>query len=118
MSTIQSAPAVVVGVDGSRTAIHAALWAVDEAVSRDIPLRLVYVIDPLQASGDGSHDGRHSIARAALYDAYRAVDATGKPVKMETDVLSGQAAHQADAGVEVGGDDLCRFDRAQPRLPR
>jgi hypothetical protein len=36
-----------------------------------------------------SHDGRHSVARAALYEAYRAVDATSKPVKMETDVLWG-----------------------------
>ena len=37
---------VVVGIDGSRSALDAALWAVDEAVSRDIPLRLVYAIDP------------------------------------------------------------------------
>ena len=29
---------VVVGIDGSRPALDAALWAVDEAVSRDIPL--------------------------------------------------------------------------------
>ena len=28
------------------SALDAALWAVDEAVSRDIPLRLVYAIDP------------------------------------------------------------------------
>jgi nucleotide-binding universal stress UspA family protein len=39
-------PAVVVGIDGSRNALTAALWAVDEAVERDIPLRLVYAIDP------------------------------------------------------------------------
>ena len=44
--TTSSAPSVVVGIDGSRTALDAALWAVDEAVSRDIPLRLVYAIDP------------------------------------------------------------------------
>ena len=36
-----SVPVVVVGIDGSRSAVDAALWAVDEAVSRDIPLRLV-----------------------------------------------------------------------------
>lgn len=90
MSRIQSAPAVVVGVDGSRAAIHAALWAVDEAINRDIPLRLVYVIDPLQESEGGMPDVRHTVARAALYDAYRAVDATGKPVKIETDVLWGR----------------------------
>jgi nucleotide-binding universal stress UspA family protein len=89
MSTIQSAPAVVVGVDGSRAAIHAALWALDEAVSRDIPLRLVYVIDPLQTSG-GAPDYGLAAARAALYGAYRAVDATGEPVKIETEVLWGR----------------------------
>ena len=37
---------VVVGIDGSHSAIDAALWAADEAVSRDVPLRLVYAIDP------------------------------------------------------------------------
>ena len=46
-----SSPAVVVGIDGSRTAVDAALWAVDEVVSRDIPLRLVYTIDPNSTSG-------------------------------------------------------------------
>ena len=47
-----SPPAVVVGIDGSRSAVDAALWAVDEAVSRDIPLRLVYAIDPDTAGTD------------------------------------------------------------------
>ncbi len=46
-----SSPAVVVGIDGSPTAVDAALWAVDEAVSRDIPLRLVYAIDTDNTSG-------------------------------------------------------------------
>ena len=46
-----SSPAVVVGINGSPTAVDAALWAVDEAVSRDIPLRLVYAIDPDNPSG-------------------------------------------------------------------
>ncbi|MET0474528.1 MAG: universal stress protein, partial [Mycobacterium sp.] len=35
---------IVVGIDGSSSAVHAAEWAVDEAVSRDVPLRLVYVV--------------------------------------------------------------------------
>ena len=47
-----SSPAVVVGIDGSPTAVDAALWAVDEAVSRDIPLRLVYAI-----GGGGGREG-------------------------------------------------------------
>ncbi|OBK35969.1 hypothetical protein A5658_07340 [Mycobacterium sp. 1245111.1] len=37
-------PAVVVGIDGSQAALRAAEWAVDEAVSREIPLRLVHTI--------------------------------------------------------------------------
>jgi nucleotide-binding universal stress UspA family protein len=36
-------PAVVVGIDGSQAGIQAAEWAVDEAVSREVPLRLIYV---------------------------------------------------------------------------
>ena len=32
---------IVVGIDGSRTAVRAALWAIDEAISRDIPRHLV-----------------------------------------------------------------------------
>lgn len=90
MNDIYPAPSVVVGIDGSRAATHAALWAVDEAVARDIPLRLVYVVDPLGAPAAGSEDDRHGAARAALYAAYQAVDATGKPVKIETDVLWGR----------------------------
>ena len=47
MQHFDSSPlSVVVGIDGSRSGIVAALWAVDEAVSRDIPLRLVYAIEP------------------------------------------------------------------------
>jgi nucleotide-binding universal stress UspA family protein len=35
---------IVVGIDGSQAAIRAAEWAADEAVSREVPLRLVEVI--------------------------------------------------------------------------
>jgi nucleotide-binding universal stress UspA family protein len=35
---------IVVGIDGSQAAVRAAEWAVDEAVSREVPLRLVEVI--------------------------------------------------------------------------
>jgi nucleotide-binding universal stress UspA family protein len=90
MRDIYPAPSVVVGVDGSRAATHAALWAVDEAIGRDIPLRLVYVIDPLDPSGVGGHDGRLEAARAAVHDAYRAVEATGQPVKVESEILWGR----------------------------
>ena len=36
-----SAP-VVVGVDGSEAAVAATIWAIDEAASRDVPLRIVH----------------------------------------------------------------------------
>lgn len=83
------APSVVVGVDGSRPAIEAALWAVDEAVSRDVPLRLVYAIDPNEA---GRHDPadmarRFAAAEVAVRCAAAAVESIDKPVKIEAEIL-------------------------------
>ncbi|OBH51019.1 universal stress protein [Mycobacterium sp. E2479] len=90
MSNMYSGPAILVGVDGSRAAIHAAVWAIDEATSRDIPLRLVYVIDPHGAWGTRDGATRLAVARAALADAHRAVDTTDQSVKVETDILWGR----------------------------
>jgi len=90
MRELYPVPAVVVGVDGSRAATHAAQWAVDEAISRDIPLRLVYVIDPLDFAGTRAHEGGLAAAHAALHDAERAAQATGKSVKVETEILRGK----------------------------
>jgi nucleotide-binding universal stress UspA family protein len=81
-------PAIVVGIDGSLPAIDAALWAVDEAVSRDIPLRLVYAIDPASASTD-PRDTARDLAKAevAVRHAFTAVESTDKPVKIEVEIL-------------------------------
>ncbi|WP_407689437.1 universal stress protein [Mycobacterium sp. HUMS_1102779] len=87
---LHSAATVVVGVDGSKAATDAARWAVDEAVGRDIPLRLVYVIEPSDPVGAEVETGGHAAARSALRDAQRAVEATGKPVKIETEILTGK----------------------------
>ncbi len=87
---LQQAPAVVVGVDGSIAATNAACWAVDEAVSRDIPLRLVYVIEAAHTSGTEVPGSRVAAAHSALYVARRAVESAGKPVKIETEVLRGR----------------------------
>ncbi len=84
-----SAPTVVVGVDGSKAAIAGARWAVAEAVSRDIPLRLVYVIEPSGSQPAGDREGRLAAARSVLDDARRAVEATGEPAKIETEILWG-----------------------------
>ncbi len=88
--SIQS-PSIIVGIDGSKSAIRAALWAVDEAVHRDIPLRLVHVIDAAaHGSADASrHDRGYAAASRAAHTAWRAVEATGKPVKIEMEILRG-----------------------------
>jgi nucleotide-binding universal stress UspA family protein len=76
-------PSIVVGVDGSRAGERAALWAVDEAVGRDLPLRLV-------AAADSSADTAR--AEAAVHAAATAVSATGRQVIVETEVLVGEPA--------------------------
>ena len=83
----KSAPSVVVGIDGSRSALDTSLWAVDEAVSRDIPLRLVYAIDPDPTSDN--HSAAHDLATAeiAIRHAVSAVESTDKPVKVEVEIL-------------------------------
>ena len=84
-----SSPAVVVGIDGSRSAVGAALWAVDEAVSRDIPLRLVCAIDPSDHPNADTEDAARALASAeiAVRQAYTAVESTDKPVKIEIEIL-------------------------------
>jgi nucleotide-binding universal stress UspA family protein len=85
-------PSVVVGIDGSRAALDAALWAVDEAVSRDIPLRLVYAIDSTDNSDTDTEGAARKLATAelAVRYAYTAVESTDKPVKIEVEILQGQ----------------------------
>src|ERR1700682_1753571 len=82
-------PSVVVGIDGSRAAVQAALWAVDEAVSRDIPLRLVYANAPPDTSDTDPKDAASRLATAelAVRYAFSAVESTEKPVKIEVEIL-------------------------------
>jgi len=81
---------VVVGIDGSRAAIMAAIWAVDEAIARDVPLRLVYV-NPADSALPGN-GYRIGIAELALRVAANAVADLEKPVKVETVMLTGAAS--------------------------
>ncbi|KAA0107543.1 universal stress protein [Mycolicibacterium sp. P1-5] len=85
-------PSIVVGVDGSRGAVRAALWAIEEAVSRDIPLRLLYAIDPSSAEeADAQAEARQLAgAELAVRHAAGVVEATERPVKVEIDVLYGR----------------------------
>ncbi|OBI48844.1 universal stress protein [Mycobacterium sp. E787] len=96
---------IVVGIDGSKAAVGAALWAVDEAVSRDAPLRL------LCAAERGDADA----AQTSLRRAGKAIEAAGKAVKTETEVVSGPAigsligASASAAMVCVGAVGLRHF---------
>lgn len=81
--------AIIVGIDGSRSAVNAALWAVDEAVSRDIPLRLVYAVDPDIRSGTDAQAAARDFATAesAIRFVCTAIESTDKPVKIEVEIL-------------------------------
>ena len=100
-------PSIVVGVDGSRAAERAALWAVDEAVGRDLPLRLVAAAEPGQPP---------TRAESAVHAAAAAVSATGRPVSIESEIAAGEptavllAASRAAAMLCVGAVGLKHFD--------
>jgi nucleotide-binding universal stress UspA family protein len=91
MSSLPVQPAIVVGVDSSAAAGRAAVWAVDEAVSRDIPLRLVHILEGEDSSPGGAAQ-KLADAKSAVHRVVRAVEATDKPVKLETEVFPGRAA--------------------------
>ena len=78
-----TAPTIVVGVDGSPDSARAALWAIDEALSRNIELRLVAVAD--SESDSDSHDRAQQSLRAAA----EAVTSAGRAVRIQTAVLAG-----------------------------
>jgi nucleotide-binding universal stress UspA family protein len=90
---------IVVGIDGSQAAIRAALWAADEALSRGVSLRLVHVID-VEDEVDRDLDGDPAeVARewpetergvASLRAASTAVQDTGTPLDVETQILWGE----------------------------
>jgi nucleotide-binding universal stress UspA family protein len=106
MREIATPQPVVVGIDGSKAAVRAALWAVDEAMSRDAPLRLLSAI---------GQEGNQVTAEMAIRHAITAIEATGKPVKMETEVSHGTAigslisASASAAMVCVGAVGLRHF---------
>jgi nucleotide-binding universal stress UspA family protein len=115
MNELPTPRPIVVGIDGSKAAMRAALWAVDEAVSRDVPLRLLYAIelgDPLEA------ERKLATAETAVRRAFTAIEATGQPVKIETEIAQGAPieslirASASAAMVCVGAVGLLHF---QPR---
>lgn len=88
----QSGSYVVVGIDGSPAAIDATLWAIDQAADRDIPLRLVYVVDDQAGvTLDPQEQARRlSTADRAIRYAVTEVESTGRSVKTEVEILQGR----------------------------
>jgi nucleotide-binding universal stress UspA family protein len=85
-------PAVVVGIDGSRSAVDAALWAVDEAVDRDLPMRLLYAIEPPASPAPDCQSITHDFvtAEAAIRFASMAVESLDRPVKIDVEIVHGR----------------------------
>jgi nucleotide-binding universal stress UspA family protein len=81
---------IIVGIDGSHAAIAAALWALDEAISHGVRLRLISVLKPTHASSDEyACDLAH--AEKSLREAQLAVEASRRPVDIETETPRGPA---------------------------
>jgi nucleotide-binding universal stress UspA family protein len=81
--------AVVVGIDGSKAAVRAALWAIDEAIDRDCPLRLIYAIDSRDTRGTDPDNAAHRLATAdsAVRYAFMAIEASRAPIKIEVEIV-------------------------------
>ena len=138
-------PCILVAIDGSQSAVDAALWAIDEAVERDVPLRLVYVTEPADPQAIDPQDHSRRIAEVAVRHALTAVESTERPVKIEVEILQGRPVqalleaarcavmlcvgarrpqarhagpHRLDRGSPVGRSALPRGDRANPPCPQ
>ncbi len=109
MAEPNTAPSIVVGVDGSRVGVRAALWALDEATSRDLPLRLVAAAE----------HGDTAAAQTAVAAAAAAVQAADTQVAVSTDVVAGSPtqvlleASRRAAMLCVGAVGLKHFDHAR-----
>ena len=82
---------VVVGIDGSDAAVAAAVWAVDEAIERDVPLRLVYAVAEAPASSAPyeANDLAIQYGQSSLRAASSVIAGTEKTVKVETELRWG-----------------------------
>jgi nucleotide-binding universal stress UspA family protein len=117
MSDKRIRPAVIVGIDGSQAAIHAAEWAADEALCRGVSLLMLATIKATHPSAEDYHrDVAH--AEASLQAARLAVEAIGRPVKVETDIRRGPpgavlVSESDDAEmICVGSVGIGRYSRA------
>ena len=90
MQPFPSTGPVVVGIDGSEASLGAAEWAVNEAASRDVALRLVFAAP--NATTQGGDDLDLEYGEQALRTASAAIEALGTPIKLETAIRCGPPA--------------------------
>lgn len=91
MNQPQTPKSICVGIDGSHAAIRAAEWATTEAVARDVPLELVYVIssDLDDTLLPNEPDIEQQYAEGVLRAARAAATAKDDSVKIETEIIRG-----------------------------
>ena len=113
MDPTATAPPIVVGIDGSKHAVEAAVWAIDEAISRDAPLRLVHVIN----GHCRDRDRGYAYAGQILHKAWLGVEAAGRPVLVDSDVLEGDPVAEL---IEVSrtADMVCVGSKGTNDSPR
>jgi nucleotide-binding universal stress UspA family protein len=92
MDTGHPGRAVVVGVDGSRSALRAVRWAAAEAASRNAPLRIVTALCP----GPGSGPARDR-ATGALVEAVDIAGRTCPGVPVQRQLVAGSPIPVLDA---------------------
>ena len=109
--------AVIAGIDGSQAALTAALWAVDEAISRAVPLRLISVIKPRHPSPDDYardlEDAERSLSRArdTIAAGRRAVTVETEIPRAPAGTALIEASRDADM-VCVGSVGIGRYARS------
>lgn len=117
MNETHSSSPVVAGIDGSESANRAAMWAADEAVSRGVPLRLVYATKAIHKSSEEYTEDVHQ-AKAALRAAQMVIESAGRPVNIETRIVTGPTgtaliSESRDADlICVGSVGIGRYARA------
>ena len=87
-------PSVVVGIDGSRSALIAASWATEEAVSRSVPLRLVTVVHPDPVPSVAATERSLAAAEVAVRQAVSVVESASDEVKVDVEIVHGRPADQ------------------------
>lgn len=102
-------PAVVVAIDGSSRAIAAGLWAIDEAFDRDVPLRLLYAIEPGESGRCDSASMARDFATAedAVRQAAMAIESDDRPVKIEVEIVQDRALAALVAAAHSGAAMIC-----------